>query len=208
MTKVIGFDLDDTLVPEVLFLKSGIRFIASRLSLRFPQLNKQRIISCMDTAVMSRQNHYSALERLLLECGVRDSVNMKDVVNDFRGHKPDPKIYHLPPSFECLLTRLKTSGCKLVLITDGRSVTQRNKIEAARLQRFFEYDDILISGETGFDKTHPDNFLHVMKKYAGAEEFHYIGDNPPKDFKHPSILGWNVHLTHPFPLAIHQGIPR
>lgn len=208
MTKVIGFDLDDTLVPEVLFLKSGIHYIASWVSRRYPVIKPFRVISGMETAVMTRENHYSALERIFDERGLGNVVDMKEIVNEFRSHKPDPLIYHLPPSFESLLTRLKTSGCKLVLITDGRSVTQRNKIEAARLQRFFEDDDILISGETGFDKTQPDNFLYVMEKYAGAEEFHYIGDNPQKDFLHPSRLGWKVHLAHPFPLAVHQGIPR
>lgn len=208
MTKVVGFDLDDTLVPEILFLRSGIHYIASWLNDRFPVLSIQRVISCMETAVLNRLNHYSALETLLDEAGLSDMVDMKEVVTEFRCHKPDPAIYHLPPSLEAILTRLKDSGYKLVLITDGRSVTQRNKIEAAGLNRFFDEDDILISGETGFDKNKPDNFLNVMQKYAGAKEYHYVGDNPPKDFLHPSRLGWEVHLAHPFPLAIHQGMPR
>lgn len=208
MTKVVGFDLDDTLVPEVLFIRSGIHYIASWLSGRYPCLQRQRIISCMESAALGRRNHYSALETLLVEAGLSDEVDMKEVVNEFRCHLPDSNIYHLSPSLQAILTGLKDSGCKLILITDGRSVTQRNKIAAAGLNRFFNDDDILISGETGFDKSHPDNFLKVMGKYAGAEEYHYVGDNPPKDFLHPSRLGWNVHLAHPFPLAIHQGMPR
>ncbi|MDE6022400.1 MAG: HAD family hydrolase [Muribaculaceae bacterium] len=208
MTKVIGFDLDDTLVPEVLFVKSGIHYIASWLCQRYPVIKPIRVISCMESALLARINHYSALENLLVEYGMQEDVDMKDVVNRFRCHKPDPLIYHLSPHFEALLSRLCSAGCKLVLITDGRSVTQRNKIEAARLYRYFDNDDILISGETGFDKTHPDNFLYVMRKYAGAEEYHYIGDNPQKDFMHPPKLGWKVHRAHPFPLAVHQGIPR
>ena len=209
MTKVIGFDLDDTIIPEVLFLRSGIRHIADRLHERIASIPKHRIISSMEAAVMLRNNHYSALESLLKEIGEAEKVNMKEVVWDFRCHIPDEGIYHAAPSMTEILERLKADpGIKLVLITDGRSVTQRNKIHCARLWRYFDEDDIFISDETGCDKTSPDIFIRVMEKYAGADEFHYVGDNPIKDFMHPSRLGWKTHLVHKFPLMIHQGIPR
>ncbi len=213
MTKVVAFDLDDTLVPEALFIKSGVRYIASYLHALYPELPYQRIVGCMDAALMSHSNHYSALESLLDEFGLRDSINMKEIVAEFRSHKPDSSIYHLPPSMIDVLENLKKQDVNLALITDGRSITQRNKIEAARLYSYFDDSDILISEETGHDKFDPDNFLHIMKKYSGADEFHYVGDNPPKDFLHPSRLGWQTHLVPSFPLAVHprdhiQGIPR
>ena len=206
---IVGFDLDDTLVAEVLFIKSGIRHIASWLHTRIPTLPEERITARMDAAMERRQNHYSALESLLTEYQLSDTVDMKEIVAEFRSHLPDSSIYHPAPStIECL-TRLKDDAdVRTVLITDGRSLTQRNKIAAAGLYTFFEDDDILISEETGFDKTSPDIFLRVMEKYAGADEFHYIGDNPSKDFLHPSRLGWHTHRVHPFPLMIHQGMPR
>lgn len=209
MTKVIGFDLDDTLIPEVLFLLSGIRHIADLLHDRFVSLPKQRIISYLETAVMNRNNHYSALENLMKEIGESEKLNMKEIVWDFRCHIPDEAIYHTSPSMTEILEMLKADSKKrLVLITDGRSVTQRNKINSAHLYKYFDDSDIFISEETGCDKTNPDTFLRVMKKYAGADEFHYVGDNPIKDFLHPSRLGWQTHRIHPFPLMIHQGIPR
>lgn len=162
----------------------------------------------MDTAVITHRNHYSALESLLEEFNLLDIIDMKEVVTEFRSHYPDPSIYHLAPSTASTLEELKKSGVKTALITDGRSLTQRNKIYAAGLHTFFDNSDILISEETGHDKFDPDSFLLIMKKYAGADEFHYVGDNPPKDFLHPSRLGWHTHLVHAFPLAIHQGIPR
>lgn len=204
---VIAFDLDDTLVPEVLFLKSGIRYIANILHARCPELSIQRIIGRMDTALITRKNHYAALESLLNEFHLTN-IDMRDIVAEFRAHYPDPSIYHLSPSMVDVLEKIKAKGVKTALITDGRSITQRNKIKAAGLYSFFDDSDIFISEETGHDKSDPDSFLHLMKKYAGAEEFHYVGDNPPKDFLHPSRLGWHTHLVHAFPLAIHQGMPR
>ena len=208
MNKVVGFDLDDTLVPEVLLIKSGIRHVAERLHENIPHLPYGRIVSCMDLALITGRNHYSALETLLDEYGLTETVDMKKVVADFRNHMPDRAIYHPAPSMAAILERLKIEGAKLVLITDGRSTTQRNKIKAAGLDAYFEESDIIISEETGHDKHDPDNFLHVMKKYAGAYEFHYVGDNPEKDFIHPSRLGWHIHQVDTFPLAIHHGMPR
>lgn len=204
---VVAFDLDDTLVPEALFIKSGIRHIACWLRHRLPNLPHNRIIGAMETALQTHRNHYSALENLLSEYELLDKVNMKDVVAEFRHHVPDPKIYHPAPSMIEVLEDLKRRGIKTVLITDGRSLTQRNKIKSAHLYSYFDETDILISEETGHDKSDPDNFLQIMKKYAEADEFHYIGDNPTKDFMHPSRLGWHTHLVHLFPLAVHHGIP-
>lgn len=211
MTKVVGFDLDDTLIPEVQFLMSGSHYIAKWLHEKHPDLPEYRILATMRTAIMNRQNHYSALERLLEEYNLKECIDMKEVVAEFRNHQPDPTIYHFPPSVIELLETLKhNTEIRTVLITDGRRVTQRNKIKAADLQRYFADSDIYISEETGHDKTDPDTFLRVMEKYAGATEFYYIGDNPNKDFLHPSRLGWITHPTHPFPLMIHQpqGMPR
>lgn len=209
MTKVIGFDLDDTLIPEVLFILSGIHFISRIIHERLPSIPERRIISCMETAVMTRNNHYSALETLISEYNLSHAVGMKETVTAFRCHMPDPTIYHLSPSLhEVLGTLKKNREIRTVLITDGRSMTQRNKIKASGLDAFFEDSDIYISEETRRDKSHPDTFLHVMEKYAGAKEFHYVGDNPAKDFLHPSRLGWQIHQAHRFPLMVHQGMPR
>ncbi|MDE6522984.1 MAG: HAD family hydrolase [Muribaculaceae bacterium] len=208
MTKVIAFDLDDTLIPEVLFLRSGIHHIADYISERYPKLPSLRIVYAMEMALLTHRNHYSALESLLEEFSLREAINMKDIVSEFRNHAPDPSIYHLSPSVADALTNLKQKNIKTALITDGRSITQRNKIKAAGLYSFFDDSDIYISEETGHDKYDPDNFLSVMKKFAGANEFYYVGDNPPKDFLHPEKLGWKTRLVHPFPLAIHQGFPK
>lgn len=205
---VVAFDLDDTLIPEVLFIKSGIRHIAHLLNKKYPYIPYMRVTGCMDAALMTRKNHYSALESVLKEFGLSDSIDMKDIVAEFRGHMPDSSIYHLSPSNIEMLTDLRQRGVALALITDGRSLTQRNKIMAAGLYSFFDNPDIYISEEVGHDKLDPDSFLSVMEKHAGAKEFHYVGDNPPKDFLHPSKLGWKTHLVHPFPLAVHQGFPK
>lgn len=204
MSDLVAFDLDDTLVPEVLFLKSGVGFIARWLAARLSGISTMRVEGAMMAAVENRQNHYSALERLFEEFGIYAGVDMKKIVEEFRSHLPDPDVYHIPPSMVKILVGLKKKGVPLALITDGRSSTQRNKIRAAGLDLIFPEGNILISEETGHDKNDPDNFLFLMRKYAGIDRFHYVADNPAKDFRHPGALGWETHLVAPFPLAVHS----
>ncbi len=55
--KVVAFDLDDTLIPEALFIKSGVRHIANIINKSQPKLPRQRSVGCMETAMMSRKIH-------------------------------------------------------------------------------------------------------------------------------------------------------
>lgn len=205
---LMAFDLDDTLAPEVLFLRSGARHVAMWLQSLYPVLNAERIIDAVDLAVATGLNHYDATERVLAQYGLREKTDMAVVVKEFRWHLPDTGMYHMAPSIESLLLRLDEAGITLAIVTDGRSVTQRHKIDALRLERFVAADHIFISEETGHDKMHPDSFLKLMEMHPDYDEFHYVGDNPPKDFLHPSRLGWITHLADPFPLGVHCGLRR
>lgn len=200
---LVAFDLDDTLVPEALFLRSGIEHVAMIIHKNFPEIEVMRAAGCMHMAVETRTNHYSALERLFDENGIRLKVDMKTIVEELRSHMPDVEIYHPAPSVISTLEELKERGATLALVTDGRSVTQRNKIRAAGLQPFIEDKNILISGETGQDKSHPYNFVMLMERNPEAKNFIYVGDNPRKDFLHPRLLGWRTFCVPSFPLSIH-----
>jgi putative hydrolase of the HAD superfamily len=77
------------------------------------------------------------------------------------------------------------------LVTDGRSNSQRNKIKALGLERWFEERNIIISEEFGSEKTDKRNFTYFMEKYPGRS-YCYVGDNTQKDFLAPNGLGWNT----------------
>ena len=73
------------------------------------------------------------------------------------------------------------------LITDGRSITQRNKLRALGIESFFK--NIVISEEVNSEKPSEYNFRMVMYNKI-AENYIYIADNPKKDFITPNKLGW------------------
>lgn len=80
----------------------------------------------------------------------------------------------------------------MAIITDGRSNTQRRKIEALGLRRYVAPDLILISEETGHDKHSKEMFAEVVRHFPEAATFWYVADNPRKDFYHPNLMGWNT----------------
>jgi putative hydrolase of the HAD superfamily len=68
----------------------------------------------------------------------------------------------------------------LVLVTNGMSDLQRHKIELLRLERWFPH--MLVSGEVGSWKPHPDIFLEALRRTgAGPQEAVMVGDSQPRD---------------------------
>jgi putative hydrolase of the HAD superfamily len=177
MVKVFVFDLDDTLYKEFDFLRSAYKEIAVRL----------QNFGAVD-----------AYPKMLAWYG--DKLNVFDKINEhyhlsipiseylswYRNHIPS---ISLSKDATELLRNIIASGNKISLITDGRSITQRNKINALGLLQYVDPDDIIISAEFGSEKPNPRNYQYFENKYPNAW-FVYIADNPNKDFVTPNRLGW------------------
>lgn len=103
----------------------------------------------------------------------------------YRNHKP--KITLIKHAKEVLEFCVK-SKFKLGLITDGRSITQRNKLKALDIEDIF--DKIIISEEINSSKPNEKNYLAFVEE--SIDEYFYIADNPTKDFISPNYLGWTT----------------
>ena len=106
------------------------------------------------------------------------------VLDIYRNHFPSIQLYKDSKIF---LNRLLSYGHEMSLITDGRSITQRNKLSALGIESFFK--NIIISEEVNSEKPSEYNFRMVMNNKF-AENYIYIADNPKKDFITPNKLGW------------------
>lgn len=193
--RVVVFDLDDTLASERDFVLSGIRALYSVFEEEWGKLFAVEAAYAMYQAVREGRNHYSALEELssgwLEEGRIERLPNMTEIVAICRNHHPDSG-YRFRKGAEQLLTTLVDKGDIVGLITDGRSLTQRNKINALGLKGWIAEPDIRISEEVGVDKLHPASYLHFMARYSNVSEYIYIGDNPTKDFVVANRLGWTT----------------
>ncbi|MDE5903674.1 MAG: HAD family hydrolase [Muribaculaceae bacterium] len=205
---VVVFDLDDTLLRERDYCRSGFRLIEQHLASSYPAM--QGIASRMEHQLNNRADYFTMLEdelSSLIPDALRRKEEMERLVSLYRNHTPD----HLPytAGAEETLRLLQHHGVVMALITDGRSGTQRCKIAALHLDRYIRDADILISEETGSDKSRPDNFQAIVRRYPEASRFIYIADNPRKDFLMPNMLGWltcqvpyDADNVHPLPEGV------
>ena len=168
------FDLDDTLYKEIDFLKSAYREIAS-------SVGRLDIADQMVTWYDEGKNVFESLNEYLGK-----DTPLATYLDIYRRHKPS---ISLSEGVEDTLNKMKDNGVAMGLITDGRSISQRNKIKALGLERWFGERDIIISEEFGSEKTDRRNFCYFLDRYPGRS-YLYVGDNTQKDFLVPNQLGW------------------
>ena len=196
MTMTIAFDLDDTLYKEKDFVESGRNAVAEAIAAA-----KGLDASTLRRVTAEGADAFDALLGFLATKGISD-YTIAGVLDIYRSHKPDIR---LDAEAEATLTELHRRGTDIALITDGRSVTQRNKIEALGLYRFFAPDRIHISGETGADKHTPLAYMNVANSAVAPRRLVYVGDNPAKDFVNANLAGWTtVMLRDSRRINVHQ----
>ena len=169
-SKIFVFDLDDTLYSERDFEKSGIEFVYENLSIKHISL---------ETILNNRGNW---IEQII--DGSNNQITLQIVLDIYRNHFPTIQLYKDAKVF---LEKLLSQGDEMSLITDGRSITQRNKLRALGIESFFK--TIVISEEVNSEKPSENNFKMVMNS-KHTENYIYIADNPNKDFITPNKLGW------------------
>ena len=177
------FDLDDTLYKEQDYLLSAYREIAGRIGEKETRRQGVQVDKIFDQMLRWRQEGENVFQCLIDTYGLDMTVD--DLLTIYRFHVPairlDEETKHLLDS----LHRAAVIG----LITDGRSLTQRHKIEALGLSAYMDEEDILISEETGHEKPSEVPYRHFMARYPACT-YYYVGDNPAKDFVAPARLGW------------------
>lgn len=185
MIKAVIFDLDDTLTPEIQYVESGFRHVASVL--------EELIISVRGEAVLTKEEIFTRLMLLFRENNKRvfnrffesyhlkfELMDVQALVEEYRGHEPD--IFYYKEVKEVLL-QLRKKNMKLGIITDGPAITQKKKLEA--LDAFQDFDKIIVTDELGRDYWKPNGkSFQLMARDLGVDyrEMVYIGDNPEKDF--------------------------
>lgn len=176
MNKVLVFDLDDTLYKEIEFVSSAFNYITEFLWLR----NRIDISSLAKDLIKDKR--ITLYDEMMLKFDISpQDFALEKYLELYRFHYPKLNVNK---NLIELLKNLKKDGFKTGLITDGRYVTQRNKLNSLQIINFF--DTIIISEQTGISKPHPHNYKLIESKFIESDVFYYIGDNTDKDFIYPS----------------------
>jgi len=184
------FDLDDTLYYEIDFLKSGYKAIADFL---YPII----LENVYDTMIDLYQKGMYAFE-YIVEKYKNKGITVEQLLSIYRFHEPQIKLRNDASVF---LQMLHERNVPIGLITDGRSITQRNKLKSLLIDRIF--NDIIISEEFGSEKPDIRNYDYFNKKYSGYN-FFFFADNLKKDFIVPVNLKWTSFCLLDNGLNIHK----
>jgi len=183
MIKLVIFDLDDTLYPEIEFVMSGFRTVAKVISQDFG-FDTDKIYGLLIEAF--EENRKFVFSRVLEYLEIYNEDYLNKLISIYRIHKPE---IHLYKDAEEMLPYLKEHFL-LGLITDGFPTTQKLKVQALNIERYF--NSIIYTGEKGENYSKPSisPFIDMLNKFhIQPNEAIYIGDNIEKDFKGPKDLG-------------------
>ena len=175
----IVFDLDDTLYKEIDFVKSAYIYINSYINSRYNLDLSKNIKKCVEDEI----NFFDLINSKLYP---DQSFPIEKYLELYRFHYPEINLSHDTSVF---LKNILSHNIDFSIITDGRSISQRNKIKALGLYDLVK--NIIISEETGFEKPHLNNFKLLERIYPD-KKFVYIADNTSKDFLAPNSLNWDT----------------
>lgn len=170
---VVVFDLDDTLYNEISYLQSAYQEIAQKVDANKWEMLYARMFSL-----------YRCGENVFQFISKQYSIDVQELISHYRNHVPNIEPFK---GVSTLLKDINKAEGKIGLITDGRSRTQRNKLESLGLIKYF--DEIIISEEIGSEKPNEANYKAIEKAFPDCL-YYYIADNIRKDFIAPNRLGW------------------
>lgn len=173
---VVVLDLDDTLYKEVDYHDSGLREVCNWIEALYGKS------LAGDLATLKHLGERDLLGSLCRLAGLPLSVK-ESLLWVYRLHEPRIHLDHETKE----VIKLLESICKVVVLTDGRSVSQRRKLMALGLSHLPAY----ISEEHGSEKPSPVRFELIMRDIP-ALDYVYVADNPKKDFLAPNALNWKT----------------
>ena len=180
MKKAVIFDLDDTLISEDEYIRSGYKAVARFLMDMYGWDERMTARQLYDLYL---EDPKMVFNRLLEAHDIRYKENeILELVEVYREHTPE---VHFFPDVRPTMSALKNRGIKLGLLSDGYAVTQRKKLTVLNVNGKKMFDKILITDELGRDYWKPDPRPFIMMKEAFLADWGdmvYVGDNPEKDF--------------------------
>lgn len=185
--KAVVFDLDDTLYSEKEYVRSGYRAVAEVV----PELKNAE-----NELWEAFLNGEQSIDFILNKYSLFSEELKQSCLSVYREHSPDIKLYDGAVE---LLEELRSRGIKTGIITDGRPIGQRAKIDALSLKTYV--NEIIVTDELGgacFRKPN-DIAFRIMQTRFGVpfDSILYVGDNAAKDFLAPKALGMQwIHFNN------------
>ncbi|HHU75810.1 MAG TPA: HAD hydrolase-like protein [Firmicutes bacterium] len=179
--KAVLFDLDDTLYPEITFVKSGFKAVASYLRLQCKNLGygEQDIFDKL-MQYLKIYGRGKVFDYFLNGFDLDVEYYVPLLVHAYRTHALDISLY---PGAATVLQNLRCRGFALGIITDGMASVQKRKLEALGLKKMV--DVIICTDEIGKDFWKPSTIPYkIALDYLNVRPGRaiYVGNDITKDF--------------------------
>jgi putative hydrolase of the HAD superfamily len=169
-------DLDDTLYKEYDYQTSGLIHLEKQVLRLYGIDLTGKLLELRDKGV---NDIFLELTNILhIPSSIKDSFLMM-----YRYHSPN---IHLTIETNDFLKKALDEFKQVVILTDGRSISQRLKLKSLNLMNI----PLFISEEWNSIKPDDKRFIAIMEKYSSCTQFCYVADNPSKDFIAPNALDW------------------
>ncbi len=195
MIKAVIFDLDDTLYDEIDYCRSGFHAVSEFLSNLTKTIPTKSIFEILWKEFIEgnrTRTFNTALDKIRMPY---DEKLIAELINVYRTHIPQ---ITLPQDSRDVLEQLSQKYI-LAMLTDGFLPTQKLKVQALGIEKFFKY--IVYTEELGRDywKPSPAGFEEILRTLElKSENSVYVADNEKKDFIAPNKLGFlTVRLIRP-----------
>lgn len=179
---ILIFDLDDTLYPELEYVRSGFLAVANELYHLFNWPVTESFNYMLKT--LDKKGRGAVFNDLLYYHGKLSKKNVKHCITIYRHHKPNISLS------EDVKSVIKHFPGNKYVVTDGHKIVQGNKVNALGISSFFKH--VYITHRYGINNSKPSiHCFNLIKKREKCEwsEMCYIGDNPNKDFINIKPLG-------------------
>lgn len=185
-TKLLVFDLDDTLYDELTYVMSGFSAVAKFLE-ETTHLKSEDTLKEM-SQILSSQGRGAVFDTLLKNHHLFTKKLVKKCLQVYRHHIPKIELY---PDSKRLLKRYK--GSSLFIVTDGNKIVQNIKIKTLELDK--EMVHCYLTNRYGKKMAKPSAYcfrLICKKMNVAPKDVVYIADNPYKDFVGLKTLGFQT----------------
>ncbi len=175
MISTIIFDLDFTLYDMRQVLNSSMINVITELSIK-TGVDRDKIERCFHINIKQNGILHDRLFNSILEDLDMDLSLLKFCITKYHQHIPEKlEPYH---GVEELLEKYQALNYHLILFTDGRYKTQRRKVEALQIERYF--NSIVFTSLLSNPK--PSAFQELIEqKNLAPHQCVMVGDHPIKD---------------------------
>jgi putative hydrolase of the HAD superfamily len=180
---ILIFDLDDTLYPEITYVKSGFKSVSLFLKNDFGIPEDQSYAYMYN--FLKKHGRGKVFNYILDKNGIYNSKNLKKCISVYRNHVPSLRLYK---DAERCLNRF--CDYDKYLVTDGNIRVQRKKIMSLGLSKHFKKS--IPTYQYGISHSKPSImcFNRIMEyENCSSSKMVYIGDNPYKDFINIKKIG-------------------